>query len=212
MELGKITAWLQSEQSYAQGAALYAQLGTNKTYLRLFALPATPYSQRVLVRELAALVGEVRQEIEALSPPTPPMAPLPASEPVVPGPAISPETKAAIRVLYDQLRVVRDERSHLHPQLTAKNLGKHARQGIAARILDLTDEETRLKALFAHIEVHGRPPGPVPTAEITDAGVLRQRLTNLLSQRSKLRKNPDRADDLAAAEAEITLIRSKLNS
>ncbi|MFC7669292.1 hypothetical protein ACFQT0_19485 [Hymenobacter humi] len=69
----------------------------------------------------------------------------------------------------------------------------------------------KLKEAEAHVLEHGRLPGPVASAEVTDAGELRQRLTNLLSKRSKLRKNPARADDLAAAEAEITLIRSKLN-
>ena len=56
MELGKITAWLQSEQPWAPGVALYKELGTNKTYLRLFALPVTDFSREVLYRELKAMV------------------------------------------------------------------------------------------------------------------------------------------------------------
>jgi hypothetical protein len=211
MKLSEVSAWLASDRSFAAGAAIYAAVGRSKTYQRLFALGETPYSRQVLERELVALVREVKTEIDALSPPLPPAAPetlAPAPEPVVPtgGPA-SP----ALAGLRDQLKAVRDERSHLHPQLTAKNLGKTARYAVGARILDLTDEEIRLKALEAHVLEHGRLPGPVPTADITDTGVLRQRLGNLVSLRTKLRKKPARAADLAAAEEEIILIRSKLN-
>lgn len=209
MELGKITAWLQSEQPWAPGVALYAAVGPSATYKRLFALPATPYSQGVLVRELTALVGEVRQEIEALAPPPEPPAPAAVVSPS-PDPLSRGEGSAALDQVRGQLRAVRDQRSHLHPQLTAKNLGKAARLALSCTICDLTDQEVQLKDLEAHVLAHGRLPGPVPTAEITDAGVLRQRLGNLVSQRTKLRKNPARADDLAAAEAEITLIRAKL--
>jgi hypothetical protein len=214
MELGNITAWLASEQPYAQGVALYKQVGTNPTYLRLFALPATAFSREALQRELKALVHEVKTEIDevgrSMRPPEPPAA-APAPAPVVPSTPLGVGT-AALDQVRQQLRAARDERSHLHPQLTARNLGKTARQGIAARILDLTDEETRLKALEAHVLQHGRLPGPVPSTEVTDAGELRQRLTNLLSHRSKLKKRPDRAADLATAEEEITLIRSKLTA
>ncbi|WP_201979337.1 hypothetical protein [Hymenobacter rubidus] len=206
MERGNITAWLASAQPYAQGAALYAQVGTNKTYLRLFALPETVHSRQALVRELRALVAGGRPEIAGPTPPAPPAA---AAEPVAPtgGP-----TSPILATVRQQLRAVRDERSQRHAQLTARNLGKRARYELAVRILALTDQEGKLKAAEAHVRQHGRLPGPVPTAEITDAGVLRQRLGNLVSQRTKLRKNPDRAADLAGAEAEITLIRSKLKS
>ncbi|MDO7853160.1 hypothetical protein [Hymenobacter convexus] len=214
MELGKITAWLASEQRYASGAALYAQMGTNPTYLRLFALPETAFSRQALVRELRTLVGQVKDEIAVLDsparPPEPPAAADPAPAPVVPSTPVGVGSPALAPVR-DQLRAVRDERSHTHAQFTARNLGKKARYALAARILELTDQELKLKDAEAHVLAHGRLPGPVPTAEVSDTGVLRQRLANLCSLRSKLKKKPDRAEDLATAEAEITLIRSKLN-
>ncbi|UOQ99897.1 hypothetical protein MUN81_10440 [Hymenobacter sp. 5317J-9] len=215
MELAAITAWLASARPFAQGVALYAQVGTNATYQRLFALGESDYSAQVLARELRAMVGEVKEEIAALAnaapPPEPPAAALPTPAPVVPNTPVGVGSPALAQVRA-QLRAVRDERSQAHAQLTARNLGKKARYAVAARILELTDQEVKLKEAEAHVLAHGRLPGPVPTAEIDDAGVLRQRLTNLLSLRSKLKKRPDRADDLAAAEAEIILIRSKLHS
>ena len=219
MKLSEITAWLASEQPFSQGAALYAQVGTNATYQRLFALPATDFSREVLQRELKALVrpappmGTPLASWYQAAPPAAP-APQPAPEPVppTPNPLSQGGGSAALDQVRLQLRAVRDERSQLHAQLTAKNLGKKARYDIAARILALTDQEVKLKEAQVHVQAHGRLPGPVPTADITDAGVLRQRLTNLLSLRSKLKKRPDRADALASAEAEIILIRSKLKS
>lgn len=213
MELGAITAWLASEQPFAQGVALYAKVGTNATYLRLFALPATEYSRQALVRELGSLVHQVKESIAAVAGavlPPEPLAPVkPAPAPVVPSTPVGVGT-AALANVRAQLRAVRDERSHLHPQLTARNLGKTARYALAARILELTDKVMQLNEIEAHVLEHGRLPGPVPTEEVTDAGVLRQRLGNLMSRRSKLKKQPERAKDLLKVNGEIILIRSKL--
>ena len=221
MKLSDITAWLASNRDFKQGAALYAALGTNKTYVRLFALGATPYSQQVLGRELQALVGEEKLEIASPSPeppPEPPAAavPTPAPEPpkasLAAAPVPAARAEQALADVSQQLRAVRDERSHLHPQLTAKNIGKKARGPLALRIVALTAEETRLKVLKAHVLQHGRLPGPVATAELSDAGELRQRLLNLRSRRSKLVGKPEKADKLAAVQAEIDLIQSKLKA
>ena len=228
MKLSDITAWLASEQAFAAGAALYAQLGTNKTYQQLFQLAPTPYSRGVLVRELQALVDQVHEQIQAVTDQAPdfiagnkvgrPRPDVPAAvmvDPPAPAPTPAPEAPVVTDspVLLDlrqQLRAVRDERSHLHPQLTAKNLGKIARYGLAARILDLTDQETKLKALEAHVLQHGRLPGPLPLDEVTDQGELRRLLANLRSRRSKLKADPARANEVVQLEANIQLIRNKL--
>ncbi len=52
-------------------------------------------------------------------------------------------------------------------------------------------------------------PGP-DLASVTDAGEIRRLLANLKPQRSKLKKRADRADDLAAVEADIALLEEKL--
>lgn len=208
MKLSDIMAWEAAGRPWPQGVALYAAAGPSATYKRLFALGETDYSRNVLWREMAAAVRTVEDEIRVWRPGPAPEPPAAALEPVVP--TGGPDSPVVAR-LRTQLKAVRDERSHLHPQLTGKGVGVAGRLALAMRILELTDQEVKLKADEAHVLAHGRLPGRVPSAELADSGVLRQRLNNLLSLRSKLKKRPDRADDLAAAEDEITLIRSKLN-
>ena len=214
MKLPDIQAWLASAQDFKQGVALYAALGQNPVYQRLFTLGATDYSRRVLLRELsslvepgrdtiavvvhelAALVSEINKGDEVVAESVPPLVPPAASQ-----------LLADVR---QQLKAARDERSHVHPQLTAPNLGRKARLVLALRIVALTSQEVKLKALEAHVQQHGRLPGPVATAEVTDEAVLRQRLLNLRSRRSKLKGKPEQAEKLAAIEEEIALIQSKL--
>jgi hypothetical protein len=205
MELSNITAWLASDQPFAPGAALYQAAGPSSIYKQLFALGETAYSRQVLARELSTMVQMVQEEVAAITPPEPPAAAVPAPPPAPPG----PDSPLLVDVR-QQLRAVRDERSQIHAQMTAPNLGKKARYGIASRILALTDLELELKATEAHILAHGRLPGPVATADVTDTGELRRRLLNLRSQRTKLQKLPARANDLAAVLAEIDLIQLKL--
>ncbi|TPG71991.1 hypothetical protein [Hymenobacter nivis] len=199
METAAITAWLASDQPYAAGVAFYAAHGTNPTYQRLFSLGETPYSRQVLARELAALVG-----------PQPVLAPV-VPPPVASAPAPGPESPL-LADLRQQRRECYDARSLSHAQLTAPRVGPTARLELAFRVLMLTDHITELTAQEAHVLAHGRLPGPVPTADVSDAGTLRQRLANLRSRRSKLRARPDRADALAAVDEEIALIQLKLQS
>jgi preprotein translocase subunit SecD len=110
-----------------------------------------------------------------------------------------------------QLKAVRDERSHLHPQLTASGLRQTARQKLAGRIVALTDQEVEVQAAQAHVRAHGRLPGPVPLADVTDRAQLQRTLTNRRAQRSKL-KDPAHAADLARVQADIDLLLQKLAS
>ena len=212
MNAADIRAWLASGQDFAQGVALYALVGTNDVYQRLFALGASAYGKRVLLRELSALV----EQPPALA------TPAPASEPVL-APAPPPANEAAppasavvealLADLAGQLKGVRDQRSLVHPQLTAPGVRKTARQKLAAQIVGLTDKENELKAATAHVQEHGRLPGPVPVAEVTDPGELRRLLTNRRALRSKLKKDlPARAADLARVQADIDLLTQKLDS
>jgi hypothetical protein len=203
MNLPDVPTWLASDRDFKQGVALYAALGASTTYQRLFGLGANDYSRQVLVRELSALVAPAPAAVAPVVVPTPPLA-------VVPAPVLAPASAQLLADLRQQLRAVRDERSHLHAQLTAKNLGKKARLQHALRIVELTSQEVKLKAQEAHVRQHGRLPGPVATAEVTDEAELRRRLLNLRSRCSKAKGKPDKAEKLAEIEAEITLIQSKL--
>lgn len=204
MNAADIRTWLASSQDFAPGVALYDELGTSDVFKRLFSLGASAYSQGVLLRELKALAAEPPAAV------TPP-APAPAG-PAAPQPAHAP-AEALLADLTRQLKAVRDERSHLHPQLTAPGLRKTGRQKLAGQIVGLTDEENELKAALAHVRQHGRLPGPVPVAEVTDRGQLQRLLTNRRAQRSKLKKDlPARAADLARVQADIDLLTQKLAS
>lgn len=213
MNLPDVSTWLASDRDFKQGVALYTALGTSTTYQRLFGLGATEYSCQVLVRELSALVAELVPEAAPV--PVVVQAPPPAPMPVLvlaPAPELLVNAQALLADLRQQLRAVRDQRSHLHPQLTARGTGQKRRLAIALRIVELTGQEVKLKALEAHVQQHGRRPGPVATAEVSDEAELRRRLLALRSRRSKLKNQPEKAEKLAAIEAEITLIKSKLTS
>jgi len=213
LPLSAISAWLASDRPFAQGTALYAAAGPSDTYKRLFSLAATDYSRQVLERELRTLVRDVQVEIAAVAPLPPPAPPAPAAEAASPAPTPPAGSDSPLLdQVRQQLKAVRDERSHIHPQLTGKNVGTKARGAVALRIVELTDQEVELKADEAHVLAHGRLPGKVATADVVDEVELRRRLLNLRSQRSRLRQRPERADDLAAVEAELSLIESKLKS
>jgi len=198
MKPSDITAWLASAQDFAPGVALYDQVGTSDTFKYLFSLGPTDYSRRVLLRELSALV---------VAPP-PASAPPPAADA---SPLASEATDALLVNLASQLKAVRDERSHLHPQLTAPGLNKAGRRKLAGQIVALTDREVEIKLAEAHVRAHGRLPGPVPVVDVTDREQLRRLLTNRRAQRSKL-KDPAHAADLARVQADIDLILQKLAS
>ncbi|MGI4833293.1 MAG: hypothetical protein ACRYFK_07510 [Janthinobacterium lividum] len=216
MNLADIRAWLASGQDFAQGVAFYALVGTSDTYARLFGLGPSEYSRGVLARELAALVA-TPAEPTAAEPTAAQASPAQAtpahSSPGQPSAAQpTPAQATAVREeLLAELRQVRDERSHVHPQLTARGTGQQRRRDLAASIVRFTHREVALQALLAHVAAHGRLPGPVPLEEVAEAGELQRRLLNLRSRRSKLKKDPARAADLAQVEADIELITQKLH-
>lgn len=199
MQPSDLTRWLAAPADFAQGAALYAQLGGSAVYQQLFALGETGYSRQVLAQQLRLLAGQ-------------PQLALPA---VTLHPANSPPSAPDSSVLASvrtQLKAARDERSHAHAQLTTPGLRQATRNKLAHRICQLTDQVLQLLSAETHVLEHGRRPGPVATPDVTDAGELRRRLDNLISLRSKLRKRPERAADLPELEAAIQLIREKLTN
>ncbi len=185
MDAATLAKW---NGDFAAGVALYAALGSSAVYKRLFASGETGYSRQVLERELKALQ-------HASAPPAPvPAAPLAAPAAGTPLPA-SPELLAARK----QLRQLYDERTRTHAQLTAPRLAKLARGEMAFRILDLTEEIEKQNMLCEQLAT-----GTVPAAPVVDET---RRLVNLRCLRSKLKKRPDRAADLAAVEAQIAQLK-----
>ncbi|WBA42976.1 hypothetical protein [Hymenobacter canadensis] len=200
MHLSELTHWLAAPADFAQGAALYAQLGHSPVYRQLFALGETSYSRQLLERELQALASDPAPVTIA---PPPAAATLPPTQAHTDAPELLP--------LRARLRGLRDERSQLHAQLTAPRLSEKDRGRFALRILVLGDQVQQLLQLEEHVLRQGAlPPGPVVLADIDDQGELRRRLDNLVATRSKVRKNARRAAELPALEADITLIRLKL--
>ncbi|GAA3953977.1 hypothetical protein [Hymenobacter algoricola] len=207
----EILAWLAQPTSFAAGAALYAQHGGSGVYQRLFAAGETSYSRQVLVQQLRGCCDVVcPDEVPKATRVT-----VPDSAPTVvaaPAEATTTHTVAPdLLPIRAQLRVLRDERSQLHAQLTAPRLSQKDRGRMALRILDIGELVLEQLLLEAHVLHHGAlPAGPVALADLVDEGELRRRLSNLVALRAKLRKNEKRAAELPGVEADILLIRSKL--
>lgn len=206
--------WLANPVDFAAGVALYQQLGGSSVYQQLFAQGETGYSRQLLVKQLQQLVGHSvvpAPEPAPVAPPTAQPAPMvPAPAPMVPAPA--PVNEVALEGLRVRKKACRDERDRLRAQLTAPRVTKTDRKKMAARICALTDEVYQIEEAEKHVLEHGRLPGPVALGDLVDPGELQKRLTNLIAHRSRIRRRPERAGELPGIEADIQLIRQKLNT
>jgi hypothetical protein len=201
MQSPDLTAWLAQPADYAAGVQLYARLGSSATYQQLFAQGETRYSRQLLVRALQAL---------AAAPPLPRSSAAPLAAPASGGAALGQEQ--ALQPLRSRKKACRDERDRLRAQLTAPRVTKTDRQKMCARICELTDQVYQLEEAEKHVIEHGRLPGPVPVADEVDAAALQRRLTNLIAHRSRIRKRPERVEELPGIERDIALIRSTLTT
>ncbi|WP_210519910.1 hypothetical protein [Hymenobacter terricola] len=195
----EIREWLESEgRDYAAGVALFAVHGRSGVLKRLVAGTCTDYTREVLERELGKLVAEENGAKSIIG----------DKKPTIPAP--EPEKPAlADDELRRQRRALFAQRDYLHASLEL--LPTEAERLAAA--LQLLDTVKRLQ--LSYDVAAGRvvealsTPGP-DLAALTDAGEIRRLLANLKPQRSKLKKRSDRADDLAAVEADIALLEEKL--
>ena len=190
----QIQAWLEGEQSYAAGVALYEAHGTSSVVRKLLACGETQFTRGKLAQELAKLVVA---------------APAPRVH-VVDTSAKRVEKTAEPVQVDPQRREWFAERNYLHAQLELVATDEE-RRVMALRILELAD----LLAL-SYDQAAGRAPTPPGQASpeleaLDDVGDILRRLLNLRAQRSKLKKRPDRANDLLQVEANIHLLESKLN-
>ncbi|MCA8830536.1 hypothetical protein [Hymenobacter pini] len=209
--------WLAGPRAWAAGVALHAQLGGSAVYQQLFALGETGYSRQVLVEQLQGLAGPVedmpRLSMDYLQEQRRQLSDQAFRQEVYSTPPAAAEPNSPLLTdVRAQIKAARDERSQLHAQLTAPGLRVTARCEMAHRICALTEQVQLLLASEQHVLEHGRLPGKVATEEVTDAGELRRRLDNLVALRSKVRRRPERAGELPDLEAEIDLIRNKLNT
>ncbi len=201
----EIREWLESGQQYAQGVALYERFGKSRIILNSLRRGASDFTRqklreelaklsqaapvvpaRVRVVEAAAKRGEQQQPRVTVNPPADPP---PAPE--------HPERRAwyAARVY-----------AHAQLELVGTDAERHE---LAARILATSEKiDASYQAVAAPTDA---VPGP-NLAALADEGEIRRLLANLRPQRTKLRKNPARAHDLAQVVSQITLLETKLKN
>lgn len=198
----EIREWLERGQDYAQGVALYETYGSSQVVLKALRYGATEFTRQKLKKELEKLVStsepaERLVDTSVKRVPVPPkVAPAPAQE------ASSPEVQAQRRTWFA-------ERNHLHPQLELVATDAE-RLAMSLRILELGDLLTQSYQAAPALAPTQPPAGHLE--ELTDAGEIRRLLANLRPQRTKLKKRPDRATDLAQVEAAIQILESKLTT
>lgn len=192
----QIQEWLESGQDYAQGVALYEQHGRSAVVRSTLAFGETDFTRGKLLHALQQLVlpqvGTTR-----------PAAARPAAAP--------PAAVTPVAVVDPQRRDWLAERNHLHAQLGLVATDAE-RLALSLRILELGDQ-----IRLSYDQAAGRAPVPAPAGQatpgleqLTDAGEIRRLLANLKPQRSKLKRRPDRAADLARVVADIHLLETKL--
>lgn len=184
----EIREWLESGQDYAQGVALYESHGSSQVVLTTLGYGATEFNRQKLRKELLNIA-------EAVTAPV-----VPVRAPKAPKEA---QLVAVDEALHEQRRAWFAERNHLHPQLELVSTDAE-RLAMSLRILELGDLISESYA--APLVV----PAPPSLAHLADQGEMRRLLANLRPQRTKLKKRPDRATDLAQVESEIKFLEEKL--
>lgn len=204
----EIREWLEKGQQYAQGVALYETHGKSRVVLNTLRYGETEFTRGKLKSELLKLLGA--ESVHAV----PILAERVREKPI--RVHIEPEKKDTIQTAvqvaspaeHPERRTWYATRAYAHAQLEL--VGTEAeRRELAATILTTTK---KLDASYRSVEAPADvAPGPDLTA-LDDAGEVRRLLANLRPQRTKLKKNPDRAGDLARVVAQITLLEIKLKN
>jgi hypothetical protein len=202
----EIREWLENGQQYAQGIALYETYGKSRVVLKTLRYGDTEFTRSKLKSELLKLAGgESARDV-----------PIPAKRvgkqpesvgkkaenvPVEPKKVASPAEHPQRRTWYAT-------RAYAHAQLEPVDTDAQ-RCELAKLILETTAQiSASYRAVAAPADV---VPGPDLVA-LDDAGEVRRLLANLRPQRSKLKKRPDRAGELARVVAQITLLELKLKN
>jgi hypothetical protein len=203
----EIREWLEKGQDYAQGVALYEKHGKSRVVLSALRCGITAFTRQKLKSELEKLAIATPASVRVVDTSAKHVHETPKRVQVLPKVVSSPEKVASSPELQAQRRAWFAERNHLHPQLelvatTAERLA------MSLRILELGD---LISASYASApEVAVPEVATARLAEVIDAGEIRRLLANLRPQRTKLKKRPDRAADLAQVEADIKQLEEKL--
>ncbi|PSR53907.1 hypothetical protein AHMF7605_10450 [Adhaeribacter arboris] len=188
----EISQWLNSNQDYPAGVALYDRYGDNQVLKQLFAHGEYSYSRRKLVAALELLLEQ---------------------EPAAPEPLAGVSATAPKSVdpnIRQQMRPLLDERTMLHNRLglyQELNLSQEEMKHIAFRMLELTRQLAPLYQQTIPV---------VPAPAIVDFNQLSgleqlKKLSNLRSLRTKIKKKPERAHELPAIEAQIHQLEHLIN-
>jgi len=188
----QIREWLESGQDYAEGLDLYESHGSSQVVLTTLRYGATEFNRQKLRKELTSIAEAV----------TPPVAPVRAPRAPKPSPAVA-EPAPVDEALRARRRAWFAERNYLHPQLELIATDAE-RLAMSLRILALGDLISQSYAAPVGL------PAPLRLAHVTDEGEIRRLLANLRPRRSRLKKRPERADDLAQVESEINYLEQKL--
>ncbi len=196
----QILEWLEKGQDYAQGVALYERFGKSRVILNSLRRGASEFTRQKLREELSKLSQAIVTEpARAVVVDTPAKGSDKTPDPVPgsPPPPASPDRRTWYAA-----------RAYAHAQLEL--VGTEAeRCELAATILATSE---KIDASYRAAEA---PADAVPDpdlAALTEEGEIRRLLANLRPQRTKLKKNPARARDLAQVVAQITLLETKLKN
>lgn len=203
----EIREWLEKGQEYAQGVALYESYGSSQVVLTVLQRGANDYTRQKLKAELLKLLEVENVHVVATSAKRVEKS---AKRVHVAPKVDSPLSKAdSSPEVHAQRRAWFAERNHLHPQLELV-ASDAERLAMSLRILELgellsqsyADQPVPASAPLGQVSAH--------LACLTNAGEMRRQLANLRPQRSKLKKRPDRATDLAQVELDIKFLEQKL--
>ena len=194
---------MEKGQNYAQGVALYETHGKSRVVLNTLRYGETEFTRGKLKSELLKLAGA--ESVRAVPILAERVREKPIRVPILQNVASSPQ-KLDSPVEHPERRTWYATRAYAHAQLELVDT-EAARRELAATILATTKKiDASYRAVEAPADV---APGP-DLAALDDAGEVRRLLANLRPQRTKLKKNPDRAGDLARVVAQITLLEIKL--
>jgi hypothetical protein len=198
----EIREWLEKGQDYALGVALYEKHGRSRVILSALRYGSSEFTRQKLKSELQKLVQASPASVRVVDTSVKRVHETPKR--------VQVPTVEVPDEVHLQRRAWFAERNHLHPQLELVTTTAE-RLAMSLRILELgdlisqsyqapdkTDNTDTTRTASRHV------------SEVTDAGEIRRLLANLRPQRTKLKKRPDRAADLAQVEADIKQLEEKL--